>query len=95
MIYYLYILKSLKDSKLYVGTTKNVEERLKQHNEGITPSTRYRKPFILLYTESYNTKQEALKRERYLKSLKGSKEKEHILERYCAPVAQLDRASDF
>ena len=65
---------------MYVGVTKNVENRLRQHNEGITPSTRYRKPFELIYKECYNSKREALKRERYLKSLEGSKEKKLILE---------------
>jgi putative endonuclease len=78
--YWLYILRSIKDGKLYVGATKNVENRLKQHNEGVTLSTRYRKPFELIHKECYNIKREALKRERYLKSLKGSKEKKRILE---------------
>jgi len=80
MNHWLYILRSVKDGKLYVGVTKNVENRLRQHNEGITPSTRYRKPFELIYKECYNSKREALKRERYLKSLEGSKEKKLILE---------------
>ena len=80
MNHWLYILRSVKDGKLYVGVTKNVENRLRQHNEGITPSTRYREPFELIYKECYNSKREALKRERYLKSLEGSKEKKLILE---------------
>ena len=100
MNYYLYILQSLKDKKLYVGVTKNVGERLRQHNEGITPSTRYRRPFILIHTEPYPDKSVALKREKYLKSLAGTNEKKRILTAYkvCksnAPVAQLDRATDF
>ena len=80
MNHWLYILRSIKDGKLYVGVTKNVENRFRQHNEGITPSTRYRKPFELIYKECYNSKREALKRERYLKRLEGSKEKKRILE---------------
>ena len=80
MDHWLYILRSIKDGKLYVGTTKNVENRLRQHNEGITPSTIYRKPFELIYKECYNSKREALKRERYPKSLECSKEKKRILE---------------
>ncbi|MDI6733106.1 MAG: GIY-YIG nuclease family protein [Planctomycetota bacterium] len=100
MTYYLYILQSLKDKKLYIGVTKNVEDRVRQHNEGITPSTRYRRPFILIHTELFQDESAALKRERYLKSLKGSIEKKKILEQYKAresnaPVAQLDRATDF
>lgn len=80
MKYYLYILRSLKDNKLYTGITGNIEKRLRQHNFGKTPSTKSRKPFILIYSEEFDSRIEAREREKYLKSYKGSKEKMEIVE---------------
>jgi putative endonuclease len=99
MMYFLYVLRSLKDDKLYVGVTKDVHARLKQHNEGLTPSTRHRRPLVLIHVEAFESKCVALKREKHLKSLAGSAEKK-IIAAKCelklqAPVAQLDRATDF
>ncbi len=67
-MYYLYILRSIKDNKLYIGITGNIERRLKQHNNGHSKSTRYRTPFILIYKEIYSSKNEAAKREWYFKN---------------------------
>ncbi len=44
---YVYILKSLKDSKKYTGSTLNLDKRIQQHNKGYVKSTRHRKPFVL------------------------------------------------
>jgi predicted GIY-YIG superfamily endonuclease len=47
--YFVYVLYSLKDKKLYIGQTdRDPEIRLKEHNKGDTPSTKGRKPFDLL-----------------------------------------------
>jgi len=67
-MYYLYILRSLKDNKLYIGATVNIETRINQHNKGQSKSTRYRRPLILIYSEQYMTKSEAMKREWYFKN---------------------------
>ena len=67
-MYYLYILKSLKDGNLYVGTTDNIERRLKEHNSGKSRSTRLRRPLRLTYKELYETLSEARKREWYFKN---------------------------
>jgi len=66
-MYYLYILKSLKDKGYYIGITDNTIDRLKKHNQGKVRSTKSRTPFTLKYTEKYNTKTEARKREIQLK----------------------------
>ena len=71
MSYFVYVLKSQKDNKHYIGSTSDVKKRLAYHNAGLQRSTRLRIPFILIYHEEFTTKQEALKRERYIKSLKG------------------------
>ncbi len=69
----VYILKSLKDSKRYIGFTSNLTRRIDEHNSGLVKSTRYRKPLKLIYTEEYSDKEEAMKREAFFKSGKDRK----------------------
>jgi putative endonuclease len=71
MSYFVYILQSLKDQKYYIGSSANVEARLKFHNSGLQRSTRNRAPFRLVLFEEFNSKEVALKRERLIKSWKG------------------------
>ena len=66
-----YILQSEKDGKHYYGSTGNLEQRLKAHNAGKVRSTKHRRPFKLIYFEQFPTKAEALKRERFFKSIDG------------------------
>ena len=68
MKWYVYILRSLRDGKYYIGYTSNLERRLEEHNSGRQRSTRHRVPFELVYYEEYESKSEAMKRERQLKS---------------------------
>ncbi len=70
-MYYVYILKSLKDKKFYTGYTKNLKLRFEQHNEGRTESTKDRRPFILIYYEACLKQKDALHREKYLKTHHG------------------------
>ena len=70
-MYYVYILQSRKDNKFYIGSTSNVESRLKFHNAGRQRSTRHRIPFEIVRVEKYESKSEALKREKQIKSYKG------------------------
>ena len=72
--YFVYVLKSLKDHQLYVGYTNNLENRIKRHNGGTEKSTRYRRPFELIYFEEYFSRVEAMKREKYLKTPAGGVE---------------------
>lgn len=79
MLYYVYILRTDKDT-LYIGQTNNLNVRLKQHNSHTTKSakyTRYFQTLDLVYQEQYPTRQEAMKRERQLK--KWSKAKKEAL----------------
>ena len=86
--YYVYILKSLKDGKLYTGQTDNVHKRLSAHNSGKVRSTSSRKPFELIYSEEFLTRSQARWKERYLKTAWGKKQVKQKLEVY-SPVAQL------
>ena len=72
-MFYIYIIQSQKDGKLYKGFTSNLEKRIKAHNQGEVKSTRNRRPFKLIYQEKYETKKEALQREKFVKSLQGAK----------------------
>lgn len=66
-MHYVYILKSIKDSYLYLGCTSNLIKRFKEHNSGLNVSTKERRPFKLVYYEAYSCKEEAFKREHNLK----------------------------
>ncbi|TAL19219.1 GIY-YIG nuclease family protein [Patescibacteria group bacterium] len=66
-MYYVYILERLKDARWYIGSTKNVEERLTYHNAGKITSTRPHRPYRLVYLESFENKTQALLREKQIK----------------------------
>ena len=68
MEYFVYVLKSLKDGRLYKGQTHNLEIRLQQHNSGKTKSTKGYTPWELVYFESFKTREEAVLREKYFKT---------------------------
>ena len=70
-MFYFYVLYSLKDGRLYKGSTANLPKRILQHNAGRTPSTKNRRPLILLYFEIFELKQLASGREKWAKSLQG------------------------
>lgn len=71
--YYVYILKSLKDSKFYTGYTSDLKRRIKEHNNGLSKSTKNRKPLKLVYFEASGNIKDAMKREKYLKTTYGKR----------------------
>ncbi|MBI5144927.1 MAG: GIY-YIG nuclease family protein [Candidatus Omnitrophica bacterium] len=68
---YVYILRSCKGGTFYVGSTKNVDERVKQHNRKESLSTKFKAPWELVKVEKYDSDSLALKRERFLKTGRG------------------------
>ena len=74
MIFFVYILQSMKDKRYYIGYTSNLERRLIFHNNGLNTSTKNRRPLKLVYFEEVLSKSEAIKRERKIKSYKGGNE---------------------
>lgn len=78
-MYIVYILKSLKDLKYYIGQTENIDDRLRKHNSGQVKSTKLRIPFTVVKCETFQTRSEAMKREYYLKKLKGGNEFKKII----------------
>jgi putative endonuclease len=71
--YSVYVLRSLKDRKRYIGLSASVDERLEQHNKGKVKSTKSRRPFTLVHQELCGSFAEARKREKYFKTPSGRK----------------------
>lgn len=69
--YYVYVLQSLKTNWIYVGSTNDLRQRFKSHNDGENLSTKGYKPFKLIFYEAYLDKKDALRREEYFKTTKG------------------------
>jgi len=73
-MFVVYILRSLKNNKRYIGqTSKDAFLRLKEHNSGSNKWTRENGPFGIIYSEIFDTRTEAIKREHFLKSGQGRK----------------------
>ncbi len=82
MKWYVYFLKSLiKDNWIYVGSTSNLEKRLKEHNSKKVLATKAYSPHSIIYTEQFDNEREARQREKYFKYWKGRIEKKEILKR--------------
>jgi len=71
MNYCSYIIKSGKTSKYYIGSCGDIDKRLQRHNAGMTKSTKNGVPWKLVCVEEFETRQDACRRERQVKSYKG------------------------
>ena len=67
-MFYVYIIKSLADNKLYIGYSNNLKRRLKEHDSGKNFSTKIRRPFKLIYYEAYLAREDAEVREKFFKT---------------------------
>ncbi len=67
-MYYVYVLKSLKDQQVYTGYSSDLKRRILQHQSGLVKSTKNRRPLKLVYYEAFLDKKDAQDREKYLKS---------------------------
>jgi len=67
-MFFVYILESLKNKKLYIGYTRNLKKRLAEHNSGKSKATKPHRPYKMIYHEAFLNKKDAKKREVYLKS---------------------------
>ena len=78
-MYYVYFLKSTKNNDLYIGSAEDLAIRINLHNAGKVKSTQFYKPWQLLDFEVYNSRSEAVRRERFLKT---GQQKELLRKRY-------------
>lgn len=75
----IYIVEC-KDGSLYTGWTNQLEQRIRAHNEGKGAKyTKARRPVILRYSEMFDTKEAAMKREYEIKQM-SRKEKEQLIQ---------------
>jgi putative endonuclease len=70
-MFFVYVLRSEKDGRLYKGYCEDVQKRLKEHNSGRVSSTKAYRPWKVVYTETFITEEEVLAREKYLKTGAG------------------------
>jgi len=71
--YYTYVLKSLRDNELYIGWADDLKERVDNHNKGQVNATKPGLPMKLIYYEACLSKENAMKREKVLKTGFGRK----------------------
>lgn len=81
-MYYVYVLQSLIDNHFYVGYTKDLTTRLKEHKDGNVRSTENRRPLKLIYYEACLNQQDATHREKYLKTAWGKRYIKNRLKNY-------------
>ncbi len=80
-MYYIYFAKSLKNNKVYVGyTSKEPEERIREHNQGSNSWSKLNKPLKLIYYENYICLEDARLREKFFKSGFGKRLKKLIIQ---------------
>ena len=83
MFYYVYVLQSIKyPDKLYIGSTSDLKKRVAKHNRAVNFSTKPYVPWRLIFYEAYLYIQDAIRREGYLKTNKGSKVIKQMLKEY-------------
>jgi len=69
-MHYVYVLKSRKSNKLYIGQTNNLRQRFNEHNKGKNIATKAYTPFELIYYEAFKSRLDAVRRESQLKQYK-------------------------
>ena len=72
-MFYVYILQSLNVDRFYVGYSEDPDRRLIDHNSGKVKSTRNFRPWRKVYHEEFESELLAIRRERYIKSMKSKK----------------------
>jgi len=88
-MFFVYILRSEKNGRYYIGYSDDSERRLTEHNSGKVKSTKAFRPWIKVYTEVFQTEIEAVRRERYLKSMKSRVYLESLIGRH-VPIPNRD-----
>lgn len=71
IMFWVYVLKSLKNGKYYIGQTNNLTKRLKEHNRGKDHSSKIGLPWIFVASKIFETRKEAMRTEKIIKNLKS------------------------
>ena len=73
-MFYVYVLKSERTGRRYVGSCRDLVDRLNRHNTGQSKATKYGVPWILIHSEGFQTRAEAVQREIFYKTGRGRDE---------------------
>ena len=79
-MFHTYVLRSEKTQRFYVGSCKDLDKRTARHNAAQNPATKHGVPWVLMYSEKWPNRSEAVRRERYFKTGKG---REELAKRLC------------
>lgn len=79
-MYYFYILRSLKNGQLYLGSTPDLKARIKSHNIGENKATKAFIPYELIFYSGFKSKKDAINCEQYFKTTAGWKRIKKMLE---------------
>ncbi|MFN4212624.1 MAG: GIY-YIG nuclease family protein, partial [Microgenomates group bacterium] len=82
LVYYVYILQSLKNNNLYMGFSSNLKNSLENHNLGLNHSTKNRRPLKLIYYEAFLNEEDAKNKEKFYKSGRGHEVIKKMLSSY-------------
>jgi len=82
MFYYVYLLRSVNFDKLYIGYSTDLKKRVAKHNRAVNKSTKSYVPWRLVFYEAYLDKNDAKRREKYLKTNQGSRLLKRMLKEY-------------
>ena len=78
-MFHVYVLRSEKTGRRYTGACEDLHRRLHEHNTGHTRSTRHGSPWTVIHVEQYTAWEDALRRERFLKTGRGRDELDRLL----------------
>jgi putative endonuclease len=67
-MFYCYVLRSEKTERRYVGSCRDLDNRVRRHNAGESKATKQGVPWVLIGSESFSSRSEAAQRERYYKT---------------------------
>ena len=91
---FVYIMRSERNGRYYTGPAIDPESRLREHNGGLVRSTRYMRPWVLVYLEHCKDATAARKREYQIKTMKSRLYVEELIRDYSGPnAADTDKIS--
>ena len=78
MKFYAYVLRSLRNGRLYVGQTQDLQRRIFEHNSKRVQATRYQGPYEVIYVEIFPSRTDSMRRESFFKTGQGRAELKSI-----------------
>lgn len=88
-MFYVYIMQSASKHRLYIGKTGNLKRRVSEHNAGQNASTKAYMPWTLIFYEAYVSREDASRREKYLKTTQGHQAIHRMLKDYLEEYNQI------